>query len=363
MRVMLIAGCFPPTPCGVGDYAEKLANALNTHEHVQIGVLTKITAKTGTSHFTRYDLFDVISGWTLSECQRIITVIKNYKPDIVHIQYPSQAFYGRPVALFLPILLRVLGNKVVLTWHEPYGYRKTVLFFLLLLGAHGLIFVRPNFLKLSPRFFESILSKYKNTIIPNASAIPASQLCPTEREKLRAECLGKQKRLIAFFGFVYPKKGIEHLFEIADPETDMLIIIGATPNQEYVAKLTATAVTKGWTDQQVRFTGYADSERTANLLFSADAVVLPFLDGGGDWNTSIHSAVTQGTLVITTSLNALGYDENTNVYNSRPFDISGMRNALNELSGRRINQQHSDSNWQNIARKHSSFYAYFYPKR
>lgn len=353
MRVLLVSGTFPPAHCGVGDYAEKLAMALAKQPGLEIGVLT--TRQTNTSRADGVVIFNKAFTWRLAELFVLIQTIREWHPDVVHIQYPSQGFFERVLPHLLPIICRLLRIKVVQTWHEPYRLRRFPQLFLNLLGANGLIFVRPNYLDMLPQSFSTMVKRFRFSVIPNASSLPLSKLSNGEIADLRIGYLQGKTRLIVFFGFLYPSKGVEQLFEIANPLTDRLVLAGPDADPTYKAYLKSHAALLGWEDG-VQFAGFLPTEVAANLLAAADAVLLPFLNGGGEWNTSIHAAHSQGTLVITTSKNPAGDDFVRNIYTAKPGSIEEMRDALNRLSGRRSPQQSPDTQWDEIAVAHMTFY-------
>ena len=121
-------------------------------------------------------------------------------------------------------------------------------------------------------------------------------------------------------------------------------------------QLAEVALAKGWREDQLHFTGFLSPQDAADLLAVADAVVLPFLNGGGEWNTSIHSALAQGTLVITTAVSPRGDEPQRNLYTAAPVDIHAMRTALDRLAGRRGSPKSTESQWQEIAMVHVNFY-------
>jgi glycosyltransferase involved in cell wall biosynthesis len=275
---------------------------------------------------------------------------------LVHIQYPSQGFFSRRMPSFLPLMCRLMGMRVIQTWHEPHRLRGVFHFLIQALGANGLIFVRANYLRMLPSLFRMLVKHLPQVVIPNAGALPVSSLDSAQRLQRRAQYVGTRGRLVVFFGFLYPNKGIETLFEIANPATDSLVIAGATKDEAYARQLTEVARSKGWGDDQVRFTGFLSPHDAADLLAVADAVVLPFLGGGGEWNTSIHSALAQGTLVITTAVPSRGDEPSSNLYTAAPSAIGEMREALDRLSGRRIAPSSTEGAWQKIAEGHMAFY-------
>ena len=361
MRVLLVTGVYPPGQCGVGDYTEKLANALANCQDIQVGVLT--TAKQRCLDNSSVDLVYAVSRWTFSELPAIVGAIRQWRPDIINIQYPSQeffspsqGFFSRRMPSFMPLIFRLMGVPVVQTWHEPHHLKGAFHFLLLLLGGRSLIFVRGNYLALLPPLFRNLIKHYSHVVIPNASALPLSLLSEVQREEVRAKYLGRQRRLVTFFGFLHPNKGIELIFDISNSLSDSLVIAGAIKDKVYMNKLIVSARAKGWGDDQLHFTDFLTPQNAADLLAVSDSVVLPFLDGGGDWNTSIHSALAQGTLVISTAIPARGDEPKLNLYTAEPLDISDMRTALNRLAGRRAAPKPPDVQWHKIATDHMAFY-------
>ena len=355
MRVLLVAGAFPPLHCGIGDYTARLAEELANDEGTKVAVLTKEESKD--VRLERVEIFPVVKNWAMSDLPVIVKVVRDWKPDLVHIQYPSQGFTRRLPSL-LPIISRLMGVQVVQTWHESYRWRAWAHFLVLYVAAKGLIFVRPNYLDLLPRVFRGLVKARQWAFIPNATALPTSILVPEKKLRLRNQYLNGRKRLIVYFGFVYPNKGIERLFDIANPATDALIIAGATPDTAYAGQLKGLIDSGAWAGH-ARFTGFMDAEDAADLLAVADAVVLPFLDGGGEWNTSIHSGLAQGTLVITTALEPRGDEPERNLFTAPINDTEAMRAALDLLAGRKIALTGRDLKWKNIAARHRDFYQRF----
>lgn len=353
MRVLFVSGSYPPEFCGVGDYTQKLARSLARVPGAAVAVMTTRHAERPTDSLVT--IFAPFDSWKSSGLREVFRILRTWRPDVVHFQFPSQGFLGyRPH--FLPLIMRLFGVRVFQTWHEPYAKAQKKLFFLQLVGACGLVFVRPNYLQLVPDSFRKFISLVPSRVILNSSSLPKSMITPVERTALRQSLADGQRRIIVFFGFLYPHKGIESLFDIANPESDMLIIAGAVRDPQFLTELSALAEARGW-GNHIRFTGFLPTDDAANLLAVADAVVLPFAGGGGEWNTSIHAALAQGTLVITTSLTARGDEPQRNLYTAAPDAIEEMRQALDRLAGRRIEPSPIETQWQEIAAAHLEFYA------
>lgn len=354
MRILQVAGTYPPQHCGVGDYVAHLAGALSHLSDVQIGVLTHSGASKALGDDV--ELLAVAQSWRISELAHILRAALKWNPELVHIHYPSQGFYGRILPAFLPAAFRMIGLKVVQTWHEPWPLGAALRMIIQRVAANGLVFVRPQYRNLMPAPLRCFINaRLPQTIIPSAGVLPVSKLDRVDKSYLRERYLKGACRLVVFFGFIYPSKGVELLFEIANPETDTLIIAGASKDPEYLHGLKILSQKLGW-GENVKFMGFMQPNEAADLLLVADAVVLPFLKGSGDWNTSLHAGLTQGTVVITTSTMPLGYDRLRNLYVARIGDVAEMRRALNNLAGRRIKPTSSGAKWDNIAKDHCDFY-------
>lgn len=109
---------------------------------------------------------------------------------------------------------------------------------------------------------------------------------------------------------------------------------------------------------KVTVTGFLPAEDVGRILAMADAVALPFRNGGGRWNTSVHSAMVQGTFVLTTSYEQHGYFPSENIYYSRPGDVADMRQGLRLYLGHRNNEAAMAQymTWESIADRHKTLY-------
>jgi glycosyltransferase involved in cell wall biosynthesis len=367
IRVLLVAGSVPPSPCGVGDYTFKLAQSLAALGDVEVAILTGNSGSV-TEGRQSVLVFPLVASWRLDQAGRVARFLKQWKPDIVHVQYPTQG-YGRGfLPSLVPLLARVSGARTVQTWHEGFRRRDIVKLLLQLCAGSKQIVVRSNFIELVHPILRWAVRWSKPMLIANASAIPRTRCGEEEVASAKRSLLQGQRRLLVFFGFLYPPKGVELLFEVANSETDHIVIAGpADEGSPYLEKLKLLANGASW-EGKVTFTGFVDPERAALILAAADAVILPFRQGGGPWNTSIHSATLNDAFVITTtSTSPTGYDDKTNVYYARPDDVSNMRSALALYCGRRTNaatrELENRNDWGPIARRHYQIYANLYANK
>jgi glycosyltransferase involved in cell wall biosynthesis len=360
MKVMLITGSYPPMRCGVGDYTYHLAQALAAHGSVQVAVLTSAAASSS-SPDSRVTILPVARTWRWRELPRILSAIRVWRPDVVHIQYPTQGFGSSVVPGFLPPLCRCLGFRVAQTWHE---YRRTVtvraLIWLVtqIFWAGGVVVVRPKYVETMPLILRAALQKKILMFIPNASVIPRMKLSSAEREGLRAKYAPPDSRLIVYFGFMYPSKGVELLFEIADPSRHCLVLVGDMRDDDAYHNSIMSHVNSSRWRGKAAVAGFLSAEEVARVIAAADAVILPFIAGGGEWNTSIHGAQNQGTFVITTSTERHGYDAELNTYFAKPGDVGDMQDALSKYIAVRspVGGPSTLPSWESISSDHLTLY-------
>ena len=357
--MLIVTGSFPPMRCGVGDYSQNLAEALVLNHEVHVGILTSISGTgTGTDKVENLEIFPIMKKWGLAEALKVIKIIRHWSPDIIHIQYPTQGYGNGLLPWVLPMISLLMGKKIVQTWHEGYSRRNAPRLFLQSVVPSRLIFVRPQYETNLHPHLRWALWKKKPVFISNASAIPRVKLSEQMKDVIKNQYLKSQKRLIVFFGFVYPHKGVELLFEIADFTLDQIVIAGEVDeNGEYFHEIKKRASTEEWLGK-VTITGFLPVADVAELLAVADAVILPFRTGGGEWNTSIHGAVLNGAFVITTSLTQRGYDIKRNVFFAKVDSLQEMGLALGSYAGRR-REYDADidvDEWTKIANHHRLLY-------
>jgi glycosyltransferase involved in cell wall biosynthesis len=352
MRVLMVTGSFPPDRCGVGDYTARLCEALA--RRVELGVLTS-------SHGCRVGddppyVMRAMPAWDLADLGHFDRAVRRFEPDVVHVQFPTQGYRGGKLAWLTPALVRALGARVVQTWHEPISRRGALKLLAQTLAGGPVVVVRPDYRELLHPWLRAIVRRKQLRYVNSASTLPRCTLSPSELASLRVRWLDGRRRLIVFFGFVYPHKRVEQVFEIADPATDRVVIAGELTDDAYGRRIRQLAAASPWSGR-ASIAGFLPADEVTALLAVADAVVLPFQLGGGDWNTSIHAATREGAFVVTTSRTIAGFDAARNVHFARPDDVADMRRALAAHAGRRGDARSMrDDAWGAIADAHLSIY-------
>jgi glycosyltransferase involved in cell wall biosynthesis len=248
--------------------------------------------------------------------------------------------------------LSAWGFRVIQTWHE---YNLLVFRNLLNSQLPGpFIVVRPYYRENLSPLYQWLMRKQDIVFVPNAASIPAVKLTEAEAQRVRA-CFAPGKTLLVFFGFAYPAKGLELLFEIADPAIHHLVLICDLKSTDpYHQTLMALAQDDRWRSH-VTITGFLPAVEVAQIVAAADAAVFPFREGGGRWNSSLHGAMAQGTFIVTTSQEQRGYEAAENIYYAVPGAVSEMRQALAQYGGSKIVGQ-AAYEWADIAARHIQIY-------
>jgi glycosyltransferase involved in cell wall biosynthesis len=350
-KVLLVTGSYPPMRCGVGDYTAGLARALRDSGKVRVAVL--IGEHDGEEE-VGIDMIR-IRGWSLRNALGALRAVVKWKPDVVHLQFPTQGYGSRWLPWVLPLLLRLAHIRVVQTWHEimPMGLRSLPLCF----APGAVVVVRPNYFESTAGWCRRFLANRQIVFVPSASSIPRARLTERERAELHAKLAAGQDRVVSYFGFAYPHKGMEALFEIADPKRDRLVLICDLREGDPYHRLILDKCRNAPWNGKVSVTEFLPAEEIARVLCASDAVVLPFTGGGGDWNSSLQAAAIQGVFLVTTSVTAVGYDAEHNVHYCPPGDVRCMRAALESGIGHRIEPAgEANREWARIAEAHLRVY-------
>jgi glycosyltransferase involved in cell wall biosynthesis len=265
--ILMVSGSWPPQPCGVGDYAARLADAL-----VRKGV--------DVIRFAR-------PRFGLLYSPAIVADVARQECDLVHIQYPA-AGYGR--ALTPSLIARGTRKPVVVTLHEYTVFKRyrSPWFTPFARDCRARIFTvgfeRDRFEARYPR------RRGFDITIEIASNVPRGRPVARRADKL------------VYFGLIAPQKGIEAFLELAAVAKARscpmaLMLIGAVParHRAYADDIICRARKL---DIGVRTD--LSSEGVADELAGATFAYLPFPDGASAKRGSLAAALVNGLAVVTT---------------------------------------------------------------
>lgn len=342
--------------CGVGDYTAQLVGALTGMPGIDIGVLTSTGAAESPHRCDAF--FPVMEHWGLAALPVFLTILDQFRPDIVHLQYPAS--FGRVfLPNFLPLICKFRGIRVVQTWHEHPIYSQVVN----AAALDALVVIDPDYPGGYRQPYLSIVRKTPCFYIPIGANIPKARALPDRQRRIRERCNSVDKRLLAYFGFVGSSKGVELLFQVADPRTDRIVLIcDLNPLDTYQAKILYLAESEPWKGNCF-ITGYLPDIEVAEVLDTADVALFPFIAGSTPRNGSVLAARLQGTPVITTHQRLRGYNASEHVFYVAPGDLEGMRHAIGYCGGKHLDGARSVIGWDEIADRHCSLYTQLFAKQ
>lgn len=349
----MVTGSYPPDKCGVGDYTYHLVKSLSSLKNIELALLTS-TYPTEDYHVGNIRILHNKRGWKLRNLFNIRRLIAEFNPDILHIQYPTIGYRGF-LATFLPLVGKFIGVKVVQTWHEHYvgcdsiGWANVV-------SCDGLIYVRPDLPALLPKWVKYWLKLTPQIYVPNAATIEIPTLNDDQILTIKHQ-ISTDKKIVCFFGFAHQNKGLENLFSIVNPDTQHLVLIcDLDVRNPYQEKILNIIKQDKWV-KHVTVTGFLPSHEVGKILAAADAVIFPFPEGTGVWNTSLKAAENSGAFTIATTKQPelIGYQENRNIYYCACDDITNMSAVLEKYIGCRI-KPNMLSSWENVSKSHYELY-------
>jgi glycosyltransferase involved in cell wall biosynthesis len=265
--VVMVSGSWPPSACGVGDYAELLCRNL---EAAGIDV-----RRYGHAHLSRWYSSSVMDELAASNC------------DVIHVQYPTTG-YG---SSFVPgaIAQCVRGKPVVATLHE-YSlfsfYRK----------PWFTPFARFCATRIFTTGFERALFAERfpqrngfDTIIEAASNTPVG--APANRAENK----------VVYVGLIAPNKGIEDFIEFCEiaraNDLDVAAdLIGAVPPQNHTYTNSVIARARG---AGINVECNLPTEQVADRLAQATFAYLPFPEGASAKRGALAAAMINGLAIIT----------------------------------------------------------------
>jgi glycosyltransferase involved in cell wall biosynthesis len=296
-RICLITGSYPPLRCGVGDYVSQLARTLAARGN-EVHVITSKSAGNGGGGEI---VHAVVSRWTPLAMYRLLRTIRALRPEVVHMQYPTNGYGYQIGPQALVMLCRLSGMKVITTSHEFIRARflRKLSLIPLFLFSHALIFTSEEervAISISMPWLRSKFSR-SSTIIPVGTNIPVE----AHHEKLPAG-----SRTVSFFGLFFPGRLIELVIDVFReishrmPDVRFRFIGDVHPlHEDYFQTIRSYAERELPDGRFEWFTGRSPEEISHALSASA-VCLLPYPDGATFRRTTLIAALALGIPVVTT---------------------------------------------------------------
>lgn len=312
-------------------------------EFAQRGVdVTVLTSTRAVAQHNTYKLLPIIENWSWMDILACRKLLQESAPDVVDIHFTGWIYNDHPMITFLPTLIkRLLPQTHVCVHIESLGgirrdlstigdivIRRIVTQFIdreqinyeygsLIRDADSVVFLSERDKYELSKTFTGLADKSKvlppPPIMPVLPALDRSAVQEVRRE-LGAE---DSEIVLAYYGYVYPGKGVETLLSairhlVEKNRQVALIVIGGSPEMRvldqrcqkpnYIEELESSTSALAIKDR-VRWIGYspANSERPSKLLRACDICVLPFDSGVMLHNSSFAFAAMHGVPIITTT--------------------------------------------------------------
>ncbi|MGH9552962.1 MAG: glycosyltransferase [Terriglobales bacterium] len=332
MKVAMITAAFPPIKSGGSDYALRLAELAADHS-IEMHVLTTSRAQAQPTR-SLLKIYPIANTWDWLEMKPLMAQLVALEPEVIDIHFTGWVYNDHPMITFLAteirkqlpdthicVHLESLGGvrrdkgnllDVAVRWGASFMVGREGINYeygSLMRDCHSVIFLNErDKIELARQFPET---SDKGFLLPPPPIMPVSlPLSAGEIVDLREKHnVQNFEIVIAFYGYVYPGKGLETLFSalyhvVSKKREAGVLIIGGLPEQRvldrsgksnYLGDLKASLESLNLT-QRVRWIGYAESSSVepSRLLRASDICVLPFDAGLMLHNSSFSFAAMHG---------------------------------------------------------------------
>jgi glycosyltransferase involved in cell wall biosynthesis len=368
----MISGTLPNLRCGVGDYTHWLSLALR-QRNIKLTVITSQDSLV--KCIDGIDVQPIIKDWGFPAIPALIRSIKKSKADMVHIQYPTQAYKYKLMINFFPIFFKLCHRiPIVVTVHDAkrahfINKMRLIPFIFFIDKIVVTAYEEKKFLTI---FFPWAKSKFE--VVNIGSNFESCKLAQEEKISARLHLgVGENEILIVHFGFLFQKKKIDMIFYalkrlVKEGYGVKLIVIGDfhPARNRYHAKLNRL-IGRLNLNQYVAWAGYCSREEVSRYLCSSDICVQIYSDGVSFRRGSFLAALNHGLPIITTVHKTLpGELRDRHHLLAIPLgDIDKLVGSIKELiespdlrnrlavNARRFSERFS---WDKIADKHIELY-------
>jgi glycosyltransferase involved in cell wall biosynthesis len=298
MKILMVSTEYPPMKGGVAHYSQKLVGSLR-NEGLEVSVVCN---EQGNGDFMG------ISPYNRHNPDVVIKAVKEFKPDVVHVQY-EQGLDGLHLD---PINPKRTGTTIesfyhdcklpiVTTFHSAYTFTQWMRLVVPSSGRFGRIgtFLRAmydywthllnyssfntlNRGKIGPNRAGIVFSKYLQNLIPGSYLIyhgsEPSVPPPTDKSEVRKKFLLPEDANVALaLGFMTATKGWDMIKKMRVPN-DWKIVINTSKNHYSKEGVKKKFENDGVIDLN---RGFLDDGELSLLLYSADALILPYRVSSG----------------------------------------------------------------------------------
>ena len=334
MKILVVSAAFPPMKAGESDHCHRISEELACRG-MEVEVLT--THGLDSPSAAAFEVNPAMTNWTWRDMGRLYKAVKRFKPEAVLLIYIGWIYGEHPMMTFAPTICRMIRPRprvVTLfeyfsSWQpEKWGpetklVRKAVE---LLVGRKGTDYEYGTLLRdsdaiitLSGKHTEALVShdhgvERKNVLIPPPPLLKmADEPTASQREATRRKFgVSSEDFLIAYFGYMYPPKGVDVLIRalaLVRKETSKakLVLIGGVIAQKYPDWPTYAEDMKRLPhdlgiERSVIWIGEyaAESELPSQCLYASDICAFAHHHGVYLNNSSFAAAAAHGLPILAT---------------------------------------------------------------
>lgn len=331
-RVLVITPVLPPAQVAEADHV--LHECLHlAGRGCEVHILTTAAPEVATP--AGLHVHATMPDWGWGQLPRLLRKIREIGADATILYFLGTLFGYSTMVLFMPLFARLLRpGSTFVTQFSNIGHGapddgsfssvlKRALFRLLgplrlgalLVASHHLVVLSEVYVRRLEEYPLSARAVQRAVVIPPPPLLPMASDPDGARERARGRLnLSEDETVIAFFGRLYPRKGIEALIEAgerlrAEGRHLRVVLIGGfmspelfwTMHASYEEELRAFIAAHGGEDS-VRLTGEYpwDSTEASEYLFASDVVVLPLQKGVHFYNSSFAAACAHGRPIVVT---------------------------------------------------------------
>lgn len=285
-KILYITGSFPRLGDGIGDGAGKLYDAIEDKSQIEL-VTSDFESIRAYVDECGYRNVQYVTNWKIKTAKKLLDRIRKERIRKVLIEYAGNGYKKDFGISLLPLFIRI-QNKMIkgetichLRLHEYSMCRPARKLFTLPLVWFSHCIDTPSYVE-----YKLLSKKYHKPIIKTHNGTSF-----TWRNGKRTIPIHKgDKIVLAFFGGIYPGKGIETLLDIWEeleslyPNKYEYQLLGGFPKgltdafDDYQKKITNMINDKGLQDK-LTISGYLPADEIERRLDCVDIAVLPYEDG------------------------------------------------------------------------------------
>ncbi|CAN5169521.1 hypothetical protein BH10CYA1_BH10CYA1_38770 [soil metagenome] len=371
MKLLIVSAAFPPLRTGGADFVHRLASQLAARD-VDV---TVVASEGAVSHDDALHVQRVSRKWNWQATQKCVSIVRKLNADVVDIIFTGWMYQDHPSITFLPTLIKQScpETRVVVHIESLGGIRRERSNFAraasryaasLIAGRENISYEYGTLLRdsdaiitLSERDREELTKRHaevglKSTTISPPPIMPVvPKLSEKERKsgRIRLGLNDDRDLLLSLYGYIYPGKGIEILFEAvkrlnSHGRNVKLMIVGDVPEKyvleregrpDYLEDLKKLARNLGIYERVVwsEYAPYGSIEPSTKLRLS-DICVFPFTSGINQHNSSFWFVAAHGLPIVATRSSSTEdiFVDKQNVIFAIPNDPADLEAKIDQLS-------------------------------